>query len=178
MERHTLNFHFHMFIHCLHPSHESCWLCGDIVSAIYVMSLCSPVRTCRISLLSHLPHKFHAGSHHHQQHQQQQGGESSGQLWGPGQPPGASVLCPLCGQAPLVQHKGVILCPRQDLRLDVSLECLTLEDLRQRLEGAVGTHRERGCPAQPAFVLQQQGWGSGGMLCLACQTCGCLEVVL
>ena len=97
-----------------------------------------------------------------------------------GQAQQPAVLCPICRQAYLVEHKGVILCPRQDLRLDVALEHLTLEDLRQRLASALDAHCRRGCLAQPEFGLQQQPGLPGGpsMLCMACQQCGCFEVVL
>jgi hypothetical protein len=78
----------------------------------------------------------------------------------------------MCGQAWLVQHQGVILCPRHDLRLDLSTENLTLGDLQQRLAAVLQAHAVRGCAAKPAFAVQ------GGMLCLGCQQCGCLEVVL
>lgn len=106
-----------------------------------------------------------------QQAQQQPGGE-------------VVVLCPLCRQAFLVQHRGVILCPRQDLRLDVALERLSLEDLRHRLDTALQAHGRQGCGACPQFVLQslpeqQQLAGAGaGMLCLVCHQCNCIEVVL
>lgn len=89
------------------------------------------------------------------------------------------MLCPLCGGAYLVQHRGVILCPRQDLRLDVALERLSLEDLRQRLAAALHAHAQRGCTAQASFAMQQQpDWGGGAILCLGCTACGCMEVVL
>ncbi len=91
------------------------------------------------------------------------------------------MLCPLCHQAYLVQHKGVILCPRQDLRLDVALENLTLGDLGQRLAAALQVHSQQGCNVQPAFGVQQHGRGlagGGSMLCMACKHCGCFEVVL
>ncbi|GAB4819118.1 hypothetical protein N2152v2_006164 [Parachlorella kessleri] len=115
-----------------------------------------------------------------QQQQQQQQQAHAGREGGSGaQQP--AVLCPICRQAYLVEHQGVILCPRQDLRLDVALERLTLEDLRQRLASALGAHCQRGCLAQPEFGLQQQPGGLPGgpsMLCMACRQCGCFEVVL
>ena len=95
------------------------------------------------------------------------------------------VLCPFCRQASLVQHHGVILCPRGDLRLDVALEGLGLEDLRQRLAAALDAHAARGCGAAPEFGLQAAAAGGppgadggGALLCMACRQCGCFEVVL
>jgi hypothetical protein len=50
------------------------------------------------------------------------------------------VVCPICQQAALVQHRGVILCPNQDrgcLRLDVAAERLSLDQLREQLSGTL-----------------------------------------
>ena len=39
------------------------------------------------------------------------------------------VPCPICRVGMLTEHAGVVLCPRGDLRLDLRMEGLTLEDV-------------------------------------------------
>lgn len=44
--------------------------------------------------------------------------------------------CPVCGQAALVQLHGVVACPAERWQLDLRSECITLDELRDKLAGA------------------------------------------
>ncbi|CAD7705050.1 unnamed protein product [Ostreobium quekettii] len=48
----------------------------------------------------------------------------------------ARVLCPVCRQSYLQKHGGFIFCPKEQFALDLQAEGTSLEELRQRLEGA------------------------------------------
>jgi len=84
----------------------------------------------------------------------------------------SKVLCPVCQQRHLSQtDRGVILCPSGDLRLDVSMEGLTLEHLRAKLEEAWTGHGRGGCQNTPQFGVR------GGMLFMSCQQCNAFEMI-
>ncbi len=40
------------------------------------------------------------------------------------------ISCPICCEGHLTQRNGVLLCSRGDLRMDLRVEGLTLEDVR------------------------------------------------
>ena len=86
------------------------------------------------------------------------------------------VVCPLCQHALLVQHKGVIMCPRKDLRLDIGIEGVLLRDVKRRLAGVLAGHAASGCGGQARF--EQRGQGKRASLMMLCDHCGALEVVL
>lgn len=87
-----------------------------------------------------------------------------------------AVICPICHESGLVQRQGVILCPKRHLRIDIGIEGLGLEDVRQRLAGAYEVHAARGCVARPVF--EQRGHLGMSSLFMHCGACGTLEVVL
>jgi hypothetical protein len=90
--------------------------------------------------------------------------------------PDAGVACPICQEVDLAQHRGVILCPRQHLRLDVAEEKMSLGGLRSRLAGVLEAHSAAGCLARPRFE-QRGGFGVATLL-MTCQTCGAMDVVV
>lgn len=82
------------------------------------------------------------------------------------------VMCPVCQQRHLVQtDRGVILCPSGDLRLDVSIEGLSLEHLRSKLEEVWAGHGRGGCQNAPQFGVR------GEMLFMSCQQCNAFEMI-
>lgn len=88
----------------------------------------------------------------------------------------AAVACPLCQDgAALALHRGVILCARGHLRLDVAEQKLTLAGLRARLAAATERHAGAGCAAPPAF--EQRGSLGCATLVMLCGVCGALEVI-
>jgi hypothetical protein len=88
---------------------------------------------------------------------------------------GPAVLCPVCKDAALVERQGVILCPKKDLRLDISMEGLHLSDLKRRLGEAIDAHSSGGCTAVPTFGQQD---GARASLLMHCGVCGALELVM
>lgn len=91
-------------------------------------------------------------------------------------PEGPAVPCPICQEAYLVEHQGVVLCPQRHLRLDTSIEGLRLEDVRQRLATAFSLHASHGCRCRPLF--EQRGSMGVTSLVMCCTACGMLEVVV
>lgn len=86
------------------------------------------------------------------------------------------VLCPLCLDAFLVLHHGMILCPRQHLRLDAAEAGMDLAELRQRLAECLQAHVRAGCLAQPTF--EQRGRLGKEILVMSCATCDAMDVIL
>lgn len=87
-----------------------------------------------------------------------------------------AVLCPVCQDAFLVQRRGVILCPKQDLRLDVAIEGLTPHDLKSKLAQQLEIHSQKGCRDHPKFkCVDRIGIST---LEMTCDTCGALEIIL
>lgn len=89
----------------------------------------------------------------------------------------ATVLCPICQSGLLLQEHGVIVCTHnKDLRLDVSLEGISLTDLRSKLAELISAHSVSGCKDHPIF--RQKNHYGVSTLEMSCGTCGAFEVVL
>lgn len=89
--------------------------------------------------------------------------------------PPEGVLCPLCREKALVQHSGVVLCPAGHLRLDLTTEGLTLNDLQGRLAAHFESHASS-CPAFPVFLVDSRS--GEDLLCLVCQHCRRFDVII
>ncbi|BDA50160.1 hypothetical protein COCOBI_15-2880 [Coccomyxa sp. Obi] len=88
------------------------------------------------------------------------------------------TACPICCEGHLTQHNGVVLCSRGDLRMDLRVEGLTLEDVRQRLANVLDAHALQNCQGQPRFVLDTALMSNAPSLLMTCDACGALHVII
>ncbi|KAK9903355.1 hypothetical protein WJX75_003678 [Coccomyxa subellipsoidea] len=88
------------------------------------------------------------------------------------------IPCPVCRNGHLTEHNGVVLCSSGDLRMDLRVEGLTLDDVRQRLANVLDAHVLQGCHGQPRFVLDTALMSDTPSLLMYCETCGSLHVVV
>ncbi|EIE23181.1 hypothetical protein COCSUDRAFT_66205 [Coccomyxa subellipsoidea C-169] len=88
------------------------------------------------------------------------------------------IPCPVCRNGHLMEHNGVVLCSGCDLRMDLRVEGLTLDDIRQRLANVLDGHALQGCHRQPRFVLDTALMGDAPSLLMQCEACSSLHVVV
>ncbi|GBG26551.1 RPA-interacting protein [Hondaea fermentalgiana] len=90
----------------------------------------------------------------------------------------AQLLCPVCMRAHLHLRGTVFHCDC-GFRLDAKNECVSLEQLRQRLAHAMESHAMQAppCGHQPQFSLKRHLAGIE-LLVMECQGCACFHVVL
>lgn len=90
-----------------------------------------------------------------------------------------AVWCPICRRGQLKQSHRIIFCSHQPcgLRLDTKQDEVNLSYVRHRLGETITQHSQR-CGAGPGFALRQEPLSGTVMLCMACEACNTLDVVL
>lgn len=87
-----------------------------------------------------------------------------------------AVLCPLCKASNLVLRAGLLVCPHEGWRLNLSVEGMSMDDVRARLAAAYEEHAASGCGAQLVFHIEDL-YGCDALTC-SCDTCNSLVVVV
>lgn len=82
----------------------------------------------------------------------------------------------VCQAGALRQHRGAVLCAGCGLRLDLAGEGLGLEHVRAALADALAGHALSGCPAPPAFAVEERFGAT--TLFMRCGACGALQAVV
>lgn len=82
----------------------------------------------------------------------------------------------VCQAGALRQHRGAVLCAGCGLRLDLAGEGLGLDHVRAALADALAGHALSGCPAPPAFGVEER-FGTATLF-MRCGACGALHAVV
>lgn len=90
--------------------------------------------------------------------------------------PGA-VLCPVCKAGHLALRHGLLVCPAEGWRVNVSAEGVSMEGVSARLAAAYEEHAAAGCAGQLQFAVEDL-FGCGDSLTSSCATCNSLAVVV
>lgn len=103
------------------------------------------------------------------------------------------VLCPVCKERRLLQSKGSIFCPCENIRISrrdptsegndgrvTGSDSFSLETVRQRLAESYALHANNKCGGSLNFEMKNFSLGDStdGMLCAECMVCGLTEVVM
>ena len=81
------------------------------------------------------------------------------------------VLCPVCGHGHVHLSNAVFFCAC-GMRVDASMNPLSLDQFRERLGSIFSRHSLSHCRERPVGEVR------GGLLVLACQACGLFEVAV
>eukprot|EP00271_Cylindrocystis_brebissonii_P005171 TRINITY_DN17120_c0_g1_i1.p1 TRINITY_DN17120_c0_g1~~TRINITY_DN17120_c0_g1_i1.p1 ORF type:complete len:403 (+),score=65.76 TRINITY_DN17120_c0_g1_i1:181-1389(+) len=83
----------------------------------------------------------------------------------------SALPCPICHTRPVCQSRLLLFCTCGEFRLDMQSEQMGLEFLRDRLREVCEDHVDSGCPAKPAFQMEEQsGVPFLSMRCSPCET--------